>query len=286
MLTHDYTDRQTMITPDYEYFHSIDRADREVEYHNHDFYEVYFFISGKVSYIVEGMTYRLKSGDILLIHNRELHKPVVEPGATYERVVIWVNPAYLARHSDESSDLSMAFESKSKKNYSMIRPDTETLAVFRNILSKFEKACNSSNYGSSILKNVYMLELLIFLNKTYLDMYDEDADMEIESDEKVVSIVRHINANLSGPLMLDDLSSRFFVSKYHLLRVFKKHTGYTIHQYIQKKRLIMARSLLRKKLPVIDVCGRCGFGDCSNFIRAFKKAYGVPPGRYNKSNEL
>ena len=36
----------------------------EIEYHNHDFYEIYFFVSGEVTYIIEGNSYKLKPGDI------------------------------------------------------------------------------------------------------------------------------------------------------------------------------------------------------------------------------
>ena len=79
-LIHNFTSRQYMITPNFEYFHYVDRSATEIDYHNHDFYEIYFFISGSVTYMIEGKTYKLRPGDILLIHNNELHKPVVGQG--------------------------------------------------------------------------------------------------------------------------------------------------------------------------------------------------------------
>lgn len=279
----DFTTRQYMITPNFEYFHYADKSTMEIEYHNHDFFEVYFFISGNVTYIVEGKAYRLKPWDILIIHNQELHKPIVEPGETYERIVLWVNPDFLAQHSDGKSNLALCFETKAQENHTLIRPSAETVAYIKNILARFEKACNSFSFGSSILKNIYLLELLVYLNKAFLETFNEESDMDIEFDEKVDSIMKYINSNLSSPLTLDELSSRFYISKYHLLREFKKYTGYTIHQYIQQKRLIMAKSLLKEGVRVTEVCEHCGFGDYSNFIRAFKKAYGISPGKYYKS---
>ena len=51
----------------------------------------------------------------------------------------------------------------------------------------------------------------------------------------------------------------------------------------------MSKSLLKKGLSVTEVYSRCGFGDYSNFIRAFKKEYGLPPKTYitaNHSNKV
>jgi AraC-like DNA-binding protein len=76
----------------------------------------------------------------------------------------------------------------------------------------------------------------------------------------------------------------FYTDKYYLLHQFKLYTGYTIHQYVQQKRLITAKLLLKEGKSAMEACEESGFGDYANFIRAFKKAFGVPPGRYRKTN--
>ncbi|MCX7708414.1 MAG: AraC family transcriptional regulator [Clostridia bacterium] len=281
-LVQKFTTRQYMLNHDFEFYHYKDDQLFEVDYHNHDFYEVYFFISGYVTYIVEGKSYRLKPGDIILVNNKELHKVTIGRGAVYERVNIWIDPAYITRLSTDSTDLFMCFESSSRKKYNLLRPGAETLAHLRSIVSKLEKAYNSSGFGSDILKNVYLSELIVYLNRAYLDTRDEEIESDIEYNEKISNVIRYINANLQEELSLEDLSAKFFISKYHLLREFKKNTGYTIHHYIQQKRLIMARMLLKDNIKVTEVSLRCGFGDYSNFIRSFKKEYGVSPKKFCK----
>ena len=158
------------------------------------------------------------------------------------------------------------------------------LAGVKTILGKLEKACGSVSFGSGILKNIYIIELMVYINKAFMEACDDDdADMEIASNKKIDSIIKYINGNLCQELSLGLLSSVFYMGKYHLLREFKKCTGYTIHDYIKRKRLIMARSLLKEGLPVTEACSKCGFGDYSNFIRAFKKAYGASPKKYFKA---
>lgn len=272
-----------MTTPDFEYFHYIDKSTMEIDYHNHDFYEVYFFISGKVTYIIEGRSYKLKPGDILLIHNHQLHKPIIEWGENYERIVLWVNPGFLHKQSSENSLLAMCFESSYQSGSNLIRCDSSLHDDIKTSLRKFEKACNSISFGSNVLKNIYLIELTVYLNKAYLQDYDNEIETDIESNKKIDSVIKYINQNLSSDLSLDSLSSNFYISKYHLLREFKKYTGYTIHQFIQQKRLIMAKSLLREGYQITEVCTKCGFGDYSNFIRTFKKAFGLSPGKYGKT---
>ena len=84
-----FTLRQTMERPDFECYHYLDPVPPAVDFHEHEFYEVFFFLSGDVNYIIEGRTYQLRPGDILLTDNRDIHKPDIRPGKPYERFVIW-----------------------------------------------------------------------------------------------------------------------------------------------------------------------------------------------------
>lgn len=277
-----YTPRQYMIKSDFEFFHYKDTPNLVVEYHNHDFYEIYFYISGKVTYVIEGKSYSLKPGDIILINNREFHNAIVEPGTVYERYVIWIRPDFLKNLSTSESDLTMCFDSTTRRTYNLLRPGAEMLAHLKTIVLKLEKASKMSGYGHDILKNIYLQEFIIYLNDAYSDSGDTDIGTDVNYNKKISEIIGYINSNLANDLSLDLLSSIIFTSKYHLSREFKKSTGYTIHHYINKKRLILARDLLKENIKVNEVTARCGFGVYTNFIRAFKKEFGVSPKNYHK----
>lgn len=274
-----FTNRQYMISSDFEFFHYKDDGPVEVEYHNHLFYEVFIFLSGDVTYIIEGKSYRIRPGDIVLINNRELHKSVVEPGKTYERYVLWIDPDYI-RSLGDGTDLTMCFERSAASNYNILRPRAGFSLAIKNAVTRLENSLFDDGYGNRILQKSCLTELLVYLNRAYLDSHDQDFELDVVYNELVSNVIKYINENLQEELKLESLAVRFYISKYHLLREFKKHTGYTIHQYIHKKRLIMARMLLKEGLKVTDVCLRCGFGDYSNFIRAFRKEFGHPPGYY------
>jgi len=245
-LEQEFTTRQYMKSSDFEFFHYKDEPSLEVSFHNHDFYEIYFFISGNVNFIIEGKCYQLKSGDILLINNQEIHKPVVDSGCVYERFVIWVNPNFIRKYSTEKTNLEKCFVSTSKKKYNLLRPNANMLNQIKTLVYRLNKVCIEGGYGSDILGNIYLVELLTYLNMAYLDAYKENIPEDIIFNKKVSEVIHYINDNLSENLSLEALSRRFFTSKYHLLREFKKYTGYTPHDYALHKRLINARAKGRR----------------------------------------
>lgn len=278
----DFTFRQHMETNDFELFHYRHNTPVEVDFHNHDFYEIYLFLSGNVTYVIEGKSYTLRPKDIIIINNKELHKAFIKEGTPYERIVIWINPEYIKSLCSKETNLLKAFCSSSINKLNLLRPNPNITEEIYNIAGKLGIACRSSDFGSDRLKEVYITELLIYLNRTFQIPVRAENMSGVTYNDKINKVIHYINENLNGDVSLQTLSSKFYLSKYHLLREFKKNTGYTIHRYIQYKRLILAKELLRDNKQVTEVCSQCGFGDYSNFIRSFKKEFGISPKRYSK----
>jgi AraC-like DNA-binding protein len=85
-----------------------------------------------------------------------------------------------------------------------------------------------------------------------------------------------LNNQLDQDLHLDTLASQIGVSKFHLIRLFKKSFGLTPHQYLIERRLNRALELL-PKMPVNEVAAAIGFSDASSFGKAFKQKFGITP---------
>lgn len=282
----DFTYRQYMEASDFELFYYQDNKPPEVDFHNHDFYEIYLFLSGSVTYVIEGKSYRMRPRDILIINNKEFHKAFVESGIPYERIVIWLNPDYVKSLNTDKTDLLGVFDSSLINRYNLMRLDLEAMEYIYKIADKLGVACKSQSFGSDILKTSYIKELLVYINRIYQISNGKNLELDITYNEKVTKIIHYINQHLDEDLSLELISAKFYLSKYHLLREFKKNTGYTIHQYITQKRLIMAKELLKDCWQVSEVCSKCGFGDYSNFIRAFKREFGTSPKKYCKGLNL
>jgi AraC-like DNA-binding protein/mannose-6-phosphate isomerase-like protein (cupin superfamily) len=276
--TRQYLKRQSMLTNDYEVFHYSDKALDRVNLHHHDFYECYLFISGDVTYIIEGKSYSLLPGDIVLINSKELHQAMInDKDVPYERIVLWLNQTFLSSLCTETTDLKRCFEDAAREN--VIRTNVETQQIIKSILGKLLSLEEYSGMGRELLYRAYIVELLITLNNILFFHHDK-INIEIEKSSLIDEIIQYINLHLDEEIKIDDLSGYFFISKFHLLREFKKHSGTTIHKYIIQKKLILAKELILKGIPIIQVYEQCGFGDYSNFFRAFKNEYGVTPKQF------
>ena len=90
-----------------------------------------------------------------------------------------------------------------------------------------------------------------------------------------------IEQHPDNELSLADLARAAKLSPFHFLRTFQDLTGVTPHQYVMRTRLRHAATrLVLEPDAVLDIAFRSGFGDVSNFNRAFRAEFGVNPRAY------
>lgn len=273
------------LNKDFQFFHLKDRKSMEFDFHFHDFNKIIIFISGNVTYLIEGKSYKLKPWDILLVSSSEIHKAIIGANGTYERMIIWVNSNFLLKHTNGGSNLLDCFEIAAKEKRNILRLNTELLRQGEYILSQLKKECSSEDFGSQVLRNSLFLQFIVYLNRLYLKPEAGMHQVEGDFNEGIGEVIRYINENLCEDMSIESLAARFYMSKYHLMHKFKSQTGYTIHSYILQKRLIMANTLIKAGGSMTEACTECGFGDYSSFVRAFKKMYGLSPKRHHKMVE-
>jgi len=275
-----------------KFFHAKDDGCYEMDFHLHEFFEIYFFISGKVNYLIEKQIYQLKFGDLIIMNNHEIHKPSLFPGEPYERIVIEFDPAIASTMSSEEFNLLECFVNRPKGKFNKISLNNEQIDQVFSYLYKIENLSKSNNKSSSILKLTCFIELLVYINKLYSRQQDiakmQDSTFSINMldstdyiiPEKLSMIMDYIDKNLEEDLSLETLGKKFFLDKYYLSRLFKKYTGSNIHDYILYKRISKAKRLLSEGHNAMYTSIKCGFNDYSNFYRVFKKTVGVAPSRY------
>lgn len=100
---------------------------------------------------------------------------------------------------------------------------------------------------------------------------------------KIRQIHEYISENYRQKISLEDLSDRFFISKYHLSREYKKFYGITLGNALASQRISHAKSMLRFSDDSIDTIAlNCGFQDPGYFIKVFKRAENMTPLQYRK----
>ena len=256
---------------DFRLFHINDRTDREFEWHYHDFHKIIVFVSGKVTYHIEGKAYQLKPQDILLVSQGAIHKPEIDPSIPYERYIFWI------RDDLSSSELNTCFQKANDRSFNLIRLDSVLQEKLKDLLPEIEHSLRDTQFGDSILSKALFAQFMVYINRIFLKSSTAPAQKSYSSDSQVEQLLKYINRKLSENLSIDHLAERFFFSKYHMMRKFKKETCYTIHNYIISKRLLHARSLIAQGTPVMKAAMQSGFQDYTAFVRAYKKQFGTVP---------
>jgi len=98
-----------------------------------------------------------------------------------------------------------------------------------------------------------------------------------------VNTKRYIDTNFSKEINLDLLARLQFISKYHLIRVFKKYYGITPNQYLINKRIEKAKNILKSGKSVSETCHKIGFESIGSFSNLFKHKTGISPSIYRRA---
>lgn len=118
--------------------------------------------------------------------------------------------------------------------------------------------------------------------RRYINELSHTDDEVVSKPQDVVEKVKqYIQTHISENITVDDLAGLVYLSADHLRRVFKKQEDITIVDYIIKKRLELAKTLLEQdKLTITMISAKVGYNNYSYFTKMFKKMYGMTPREY------
>ena len=261
---------------DFKFFHIKNHEKLDIPYHYHDFHKLILILDGNVKYYIEGLEYDLMPFDFVLVNRFLIHKPeIISEGNSkvYDRIILYLSDDFLGRF-----ELLDSFDkAKELKSYVVRFPANISADIFNmfEIVEEDEKK-QDSEYAGKLTTRLDLMKALIAFNKACIS---EDFGFKPEAryNRKIIEIIEYIGNNLNKDLSIDLLADRFYMSKYHMMRTFKNETGYSIHQYISEKRILLARSYIMGGMPATSACIECGFRDYSSFSRAFKNQLGIMP---------
>lgn len=270
-----FDSRQSMKNKRFEVFHYRDKKMDNVGIHHHDFFEVYFFLSGRVSFKVEGRSYHLEPGDLLLINPQELHQPDIGTDAVYERIVLWIDRTYLASLcAAADTDLTACFDNELPGHTNLLRPGKLRRAALGQLLDRLAQEYYSEGLGSFAYAQGLLIQFMVELNR----LAQSAGHTEKQEEPDLISrVLAYIGNHYQESITLESLAAHFFVSKYHLSHEFSHRVGTSIYRYVIFRRLLQARELMIAGQTPGEVYQNCGFGDYANFYRAFKGEYGISP---------
>ena len=245
-----------------------------MEFHAHDFLELYYFLDGSVTYYIEDQVYDLCPGDLLIIPAGKMHRPVIaNEHAAYERMVLWITPQYLQSIDSPAGDLQKNLQKVGEHGYCVPFRGDETVFVTA-LLKKLLYMQKNDTDPKFCAGAVELYLWTIFRSYGVIDTTHRN------ETQVIPQVIRYITEHFSEPLTLEDIAAEFFVSKSYLNRHFKAYTNSTVYAYIMALRLTHAHRMLREGIPAVEAGRECGFSDYSTFYKAFKTQTGLSPQQF------
>ena len=263
----------------YKIFHIRDCTDREFDFHYHEFYKIIYLVDGKVDYKVEGKTYHLKPHDFVLVGANVIHKPEIDGTIPYERYIVYLSEEFLTEENERGESLKFCFEEAGRLQNRVVHFEAESYEQLIGCLLRMEETQKQKDeyMGDLLLKSAF-LEFMVLFNRNVVRQ-PKSFITTAAYHEKVIDVITYIQEHLTEEINVDVLAGQCYISKYYLMRQFKEATGYSIHQYINEKRIQAARRMILSGMPASKACYECGFRDYSTFARRFKMIVGRAPSK-------
>lgn len=246
--------------------------------HKHNALEIILCTENTYSVTVRQQTYKLKEGDIIFLPPNVPHiLTAPEKGARFillfdfdifsqfsekEEIDFYFSVPHLLTINSGSHIYPFVYSSINRiiQHYFANEKMSE-MYIYSELFRTVSLLCDSTQKGPDDVIS------------THSDMYD-----------KFINVLSYIESNYAEDLTLEMVADTTGFSKYHFARLFKQYTNTTFYDYLCSKRILIAKQLLRKNIPVTDVAFQIGFNNLTSFCRCFKKYTGLSPTQYKATS--
>lgn len=271
--------------------------------HVHETIELHFLIDGHRLMFMDRETYRMDAGCAMLINHNLIHKTSTEAGfAPDHRNFI----LQLDRSIFDSLFRQLGypgFDDFGTLYCGQTRFNENEWTLILSIIDEFKAACGEAKSmgaeNTNINSYLYLqaMELCgIYARSRRREMSTEwrleerkerpESVIKTGVHQKVHDIAIFLQNNAKENVSLDDIASRFFMSKSYLTRIFRSVTGFSVVEYLKFIRIHRAQTLLKNsEMSITEIAAACGFGNITYFEKVFKATTGVSPLQYRKQQE-
>lgn len=254
--------------------------------HSHSTIEIACVEQGSGEYAVAGHVYAFAPGDVLVFGSMEQHNVrSIAPGEPLRTIAVNFDPEFVASIDRSDYDLQFLDAFFYTKRPCLLEADgacaQEICAAFGQMLHEFDlkQPCYP------LLVKAQLLRILAVFMRAFEAVKGGQDKLEnaMMRQDSIAVVLSYIEQKLSNDLDIDLLSNVVHMNRYYFSTFFKKYVGESPIQYITRKRVALAMSMLdTTSLSILEIAIRSGFNNASNFNRVFKQITGKSPSDFKK----
>lgn len=249
--------------------------------HEHDYMELLYIYSGEGRYIVDGTTYDVSAGNLIIIN----------PGIEHAHVV--------TSHSNPMTILALGLcdvqftgMPQNKIIFPGMPPVLAADADLRNHITRifFHMLAEKEQHfpGKYDMMRLYLSQILLYIIRAYKEPDEQTASQPSFTSHRknhvVQTIMDYMEEHYSEKISLDAIAGNMYLSPIYISKIFKEETGQAPIQYLIKIRLQKATRLMKEypDYSIKKIAEMVGYDDAYHFSKIFKKHMLVTPKEYRK----
>ncbi|MDO5346450.1 MAG: AraC family transcriptional regulator [Lachnospiraceae bacterium] len=251
----------------------------DVPYHWQETVEILWIQQGQLSLMIQDVPYTGAAGNLFYVNPCELHgMQSLTQDCIYLAFVFPLSWLQFDQADEAGEKYLKPLEKRSASIAACLPERTAAclIPVFREIYSLYE----SGGEGAWLGIKANLLYFYYFVYKSGLVSFRQEASGQMDMRLK---ISRYIQEHSSEPLSLEKLGSQFHMSPKYFSLYFQKYFSRSFSDYLMATRVEKAKKLLIETDADMElIAQQAGFSSSSYFIRVFREALGMTPGKYRK----
>lgn len=237
--------------------------------HEHAFYQIWYIIDGRTSYILNGSEITIEGGDLIFIPPGTVHELPVIQG---KQLLRYVDVKFLI--NDET------LREECRHLPQIWRPDDKDI---NDSILKCRDFWYEQDRYSKELSGLLLEKILLLLVQQQMPQ-KKNAQLWLPGKKPenlqgvAEKIANYIDCHYAEPFDLDALADILRYNKSYLCKLFKSASGMTINNYLNYTRISRAYNLIcYTSYSMSQICIMTGFSSIHYFTRTFKRLCGMPP---------
>ena len=266
---------------DYDAFYGLSEEMDFFGWHCHDFYEFYIHLQGAEYYSVDNQTYILKPNQLVILPPFHMHGLMANNTLKhYERAFIYISPAFLKILGCGQIDMEQMLNKLLLSNRFVFDIDAEDARECARQIDKVYQNTGNNAPWDRFTDITHLVTAMRIMLEAASD--PENTLPTVQANPLMQEVLAYIEEHCCEPLSLQTLAERFSISRSSLSHQFLCYTHHSVYEYILYKRVMLARQRLIENVTPSEAAYQCGFGDYSNFLRAFQRISGMSPSQYRR----
>ncbi|MDY6287261.1 MAG: AraC family transcriptional regulator [Bilifractor sp.] len=258
-----------------------DDGSGDAVFHWHPFLEITCVESGSGVYYVNGVSYRMKAGSLIIFNGTETHGWKVEEGRMDLLVMTFAEELIASPGVPMDEEYLKPFVAREEGFSNRIDASAGCAPQIHELMKEALRESNLREAGYRLMMKAIVMRILAMLVRHYDFRASLEPDREfhtvpVRMYKRLEPALYYINAGYTGSVTLEEAARRACMSPNYFSTCFRKTLGKSFSRYVTELRLHRARELTETTdMSMTEIAGECGFRNMSNFYRLWKKYGGM-----------